>query len=251
MYCPMQLPKRFKFIVYFLLLSCSPGSASVLELYRQDDDLRVLSSESCAQNEYGEESTVIYRRIATCEARKRLLPPAVARAVMEIESNFSPSASGGAGEIGLMQIMPGTARLLGFSGTMEELRVPETNIKLGVRYLAEAYSLAGGDVCTTVMKYRAGHGETRFSRLSVNYCLRARAILAREGYVVSGTVPVATFGYASALRRVGKSSGTKQKNGVCIRRSFVPGPHYRACISYRDSGDAKRIQALRSKLFTQ
>lgn len=249
----MQFLKQSKFIAYFLFLGCASSSASMLELYK--DDVLVsettLFTKNCVKYKDADESPETYRQIATCEARKLRLPPAVAHAVMEIESNFSPSASGDAGEIGLMQIMPGTARLLGFSGTLEELRVPETNIRLGVRYLAEAYLLAGGDVCTTVMKYRAGHGETRFSHLSVNYCLRARAILAREGYVVSGTVPVATFGYASPLGLIGRSTGTKQNNGVCVRRSFVPGPRYRTCISYRDRGDAKRIQILRSRLFTQ
>jgi hypothetical protein len=44
------------------------------------------------------------------------------------------------------------------------------------------------------MKYRAGHGETRFSYLSVNYCLAVRAKLLARGFHVTGTVPVASFG---------------------------------------------------------
>lgn len=45
------------------------------------------------------------------------------------------------------------------------------------------------------MKYRAGHGETRFSQLSVDYCIKARARLMAVGYPVSGSVPAATFGF--------------------------------------------------------
>jgi soluble lytic murein transglycosylase-like protein len=97
-------------------------------------------------------------------------------------------------EIGLMQILPSTARMLGFSGTNADLAVPATNIHYGVTYLAQAWRLAGADLCTAVMKYRAGHGETRFSFLSVNYCLAVRGKLAARGFRVTGTVPVATFG---------------------------------------------------------
>jgi soluble lytic murein transglycosylase-like protein len=93
-----------------------------------------------------------------------------------------------------MQIMPSTARMLGFVGTNADLAVPDTNIHYGVTYLAQAWRLAGGDLCTAVMKYRAGHGESRFSFLSVNYCLAVRAKLAARGYHVTGVVPIATFG---------------------------------------------------------
>ncbi len=122
---------------------------------------------------------------------------------MAVESGYNPNAIGGVGEIGLMQILPSTARMLGFTGTNAELATPENNIHYGVSYLSQAWRLARGDLCTVVMKYRAGHGESRFSYLSVNYCLAVRSKLAARGYPVTGTVPVATFGdaVASSCRR--------------------------------------------------
>jgi hypothetical protein len=135
-----------------------------------------------------------YRALIEKEAAQAGLAPEIAEAVMAVESGFNPAAIGGVGEIGLMQILPSTARMLGFSGTMAELAVPETNIHYGVTYLAKAWRLAGGDLCTAVMKYRAGHGETRFSFLSVNYCVAVRSKLAARGFTVTGSVPVATFG---------------------------------------------------------
>ncbi len=135
-----------------------------------------------------------YRASIEKEAARAGLPPEIAEAVMGVESGFNPNAIGGVGEIGLMQILPSTARMLGFSGTLAELAVPETNIHYGVTYLAKAWRLAGGDLCTAAMKYRAGHGETRFSHLSVNYCLAVRSRLAARGFRVTGNVPVATFG---------------------------------------------------------
>ncbi len=129
---------------------------------------------------------------------------------MRTESGYRAGARGAAGEIGLMQVMPPTARLLGFTGTLEELADPETNITLGVRYLAEAWRLAKGDICTAAMKYRAGHNETRFSVLSVRYCERVRAHLASVGYEVTGLVPEPTFGFRADTTRMGIAIGTQQ-----------------------------------------
>lgn len=135
-----------------------------------------------------------YRALVRAEAARTGIPPDLADAVTETESSYNPATIGGAGEIGLMQVMPATARMLGFAGTLEELAQPATNIRLGVTYLAQAWRLAAGDICTTVMKYRAGHGETRFSYRSVDYCLKVRGKLVARGYPVTGTVPPATFG---------------------------------------------------------
>jgi soluble lytic murein transglycosylase-like protein len=137
-----------------------------------------------------------YRVLVEKEAAQGGLAPEIAEAVMAVESGYNPDAIGGAGEIGLMQILPSTARMLGFNGTNSDLAIPENNIHYGVLYLSTAWRLAGGDLCTAVMKYRAGHGETRFSFLSVNYCLAVRSKLFARGYPVTGSVPVATFGEA-------------------------------------------------------
>jgi Transglycosylase SLT domain len=151
-----------------------------------------------------------YRRIAAAEAEKRGLPAAIADAVMRVESNYNPGARGRDGEYGIMQVMPPTARMLGLQGPIETLAEPEINIPLGVRYLAEAWRLAKGDICTTVMKYRAGHGESRFSVLSVQYCERVRQHLASIGYPVTGSVPEPTFGFRNDTTRMGIAIGTQQ-----------------------------------------
>src|SRR5262249_42385334 len=135
-----------------------------------------------------------YRALIEKEASAAGLAPEIAEAVMAVESGYNPAALGGGGEIGLMQILLAAARMVGFSGSKADLAVPATNIHYGVTYLAQAWRLAGGDLCTATMKYRAGHGETRFSYLSVNYCVAVRGKLAARGFKVTGTVPVATFG---------------------------------------------------------
>jgi soluble lytic murein transglycosylase-like protein len=135
-----------------------------------------------------------YRKMIRASATAAGMPPEIADAVAAVESGYRADAVGGVGEVGLMQILPSTARLLGFTGTLAELAVPETNIRLGVTYLAQAWRQANEDLCTALMKYRAGHGETRFSVRSVDYCARARDILAARGFTVRGALPVASFG---------------------------------------------------------
>jgi hypothetical protein len=133
------------------------------------------------------------------------MPPELAEAVADVESAFNPAAVGGVGEVGLMQVLPSTARMLGFREPTQKLFDPELNIRYGVRYLSEAWRKTGQDICATVMKYRAGHGETRYSHKSVAYCVRVRGLLASRGFKVTGEVPVATFGgpAASGGGRVG------------------------------------------------
>jgi hypothetical protein len=122
---------------------------------------------------------------------------------MKIESGYRANAHGRVGEIGLMQVMPPTARLLGFSGDDEALADPETNIRLGARYLPEAWRLANGDLRTALMKCRAGHSETRFSVLSVRYCIAVRTHLAHVGHPVTGDVPEPTFSFRADQFRMG------------------------------------------------
>jgi soluble lytic murein transglycosylase-like protein len=141
-----------------------------------------------------------YRPIIERESLAYGLPPALVDAVMAVESRYNSAVIGMDGEIGLMQVMLPTARMLGFTGTEAELAVPSTNIHYGVKYLAGAWRLAGEDLCTATMKYRAGHGETRFSFLSVNYCMRVRDHLAASGVKVTGSVPLPTFGGQGGAR---------------------------------------------------
>jgi soluble lytic murein transglycosylase-like protein len=107
-------------------------------------------------------------------ARANAIPEALADAVAHVESSYVTTAVGGVGEIGLMQLRPTTAAMLGFAGTHEELFQPDVNIRYGVLYLAQAWRMTKGDLCQTLMKYRAGHGETRMTQRSVEYCVRAR-----------------------------------------------------------------------------
>jgi hypothetical protein len=167
-------------------------------------------------------------RLVRQEAQQRGLPPEVADAVTQVESAYNPNAVGTVGEVGLMQVRPTTAAMLGHSGTIAELHEPSTNIRYGVRYLAEAWKLANGDLCRALMKYRAGHGEERFSDRSVEYCRRARAHLASLGSpLANAPLPKVNFVPASPVasgpgpvRAAGRGLATKVANAKdAIRRA--------------------------------
>lgn len=143
------------------------------------------------------EGRKVYLPMIAAEAKARGLPPEVADAVARVESSYNSGAVGGDGERGMMQVMPPTAAMLGFKGTPEQLAEPATNIRLGVSYLADAWKRTNGDLCRTLMKYRAGHNQERMSALSVEYCRRAKSHLASLGSpLAAGPLPKAEFGAA-------------------------------------------------------
>ena len=117
-----------------------------------------------------------YSNIINRHARKHGIPSNLAHAIVRVESNFNAKARGRAGEIGLMQIKLATARQMGYRGSRKGLYDPETNIKYGMKYLAGAHKLAGGDTCGTVLRYNAGHGAKRMNPISSRYCKKVRKI---------------------------------------------------------------------------
>ena len=151
------------------------------------------------------------------EAAVAGLPVAIADAVARIESGYDPTVVGSVGEIGLMQVRPATAAMLGFRGTAAELAVPEVNVRYGVRYLAEAWRRADGDLCRALMKYRAGHGAETMSPLSQTYCARAQAIL---GEPPSRAAPVARRWALAAPRRPVRAPSEPDATASVPPRSF-------------------------------
>ena len=105
------------------------------------------------------------------------VPENLAHAVVRVESNYRANARGAAGEIGLMQIKPATARMMGYRGSAKGLYHPETNIKYGMKYLAGAHKLGGGTTCGTILKYNAGHGAKRMNPVSKSYCGKIKRIM--------------------------------------------------------------------------
>jgi soluble lytic murein transglycosylase-like protein len=83
--------------------------------------------------------------------RFRGVDPDIVRAVIKHESAWNPAARSHKGAIGLMQLMPDTARLLGVNPID-----PEQNIAGGIRYLADLRGLFDGNLDAVLVAYVAG-----------------------------------------------------------------------------------------------
>ncbi|MGY4626672.1 lytic transglycosylase domain-containing protein [Bradyrhizobium sp. USDA 4486] len=164
----------WRYVAVALLLSipiCAHGKDGA-----PDEPRTTPAAESMTELGAGEtpSSRAEIRKIIERETAKTGLPADIAEAVVFVESGYNSAVIGSVGEIGLMQVRPETAAMLGFRGNNTELAEPDINIHYGVLYLARAWRLAGGDLCRALMKYRAGHGEETMTARSQVYCNRAR-----------------------------------------------------------------------------
>ncbi len=87
-------------------------------------------------------------------AKKYNVDPAFVRAVIHAESAFNPLARSRKGAMGLMQLMPGTAKDMGVTDTTN----PEQNIRGGVKYLSGLLQTFSGSIGLAAAAYNAGPG---------------------------------------------------------------------------------------------
>ena len=105
------------------------------------------------------------------------VPFELADAVVRLESRYNAGARNGP-NIGLTQINFRTAQALGYQGPAAGLLDAETNLRYGLKYLAKAYNLAGGDTCGTILRYQFGHRTQTMTAASRAYCAKVKVITA-------------------------------------------------------------------------
>ncbi len=94
----------------------------------------------------------VYDDVILEESRKHGVRPSLVKAVIQVESAFNPAARSPKGAMGLMQLMPATARSLGIDDAYD----PEANIRGGVRYLKQLLARYEDDEELALAAYNAG-----------------------------------------------------------------------------------------------
>jgi len=102
-----------------------------------------------------------YRAPVTEQVQRTGLPESLVYAVMRTESGFSPTILSPAGAVGLMQLMPATARQVsgkGDSFSTADLNRPEFNISCGARHLKDLLKQHDNNMVLAIAAYNAGSG---------------------------------------------------------------------------------------------
>ncbi|MEJ1161550.1 lytic transglycosylase domain-containing protein [Prosthecomicrobium sp. N25] len=128
-----------------------------------------------------------FLEIVRREAKRHNVPLWVALGVIWVESKFDPNLRGSHGVLGLMQVMPSTARYLGFKGTNEELLKPDVNVQWGMLELAKDLRYAEGNLCLAVAKYKGGFMTKTINAGAQRYCDQLRAVTGMDNVAM---VPV-------------------------------------------------------------
>jgi soluble lytic murein transglycosylase-like protein len=93
------------------------------------------------------------RALVRAAAERNGLPSAFVESVAKVESGFDPRAISPKGALGVMQLMPGTAQILG--ADPHDL---EQNIDAGTKLLRDLLLKYNGDVAKALAAYNAGEG---------------------------------------------------------------------------------------------
>ena len=134
--------------------------------------------------------------------QKYNVPPNLLKAIAKVESNFRPNATSPKGAMGIMQLMPGTARGLGVTDAYD----PEQNIMGGAKYIRQQLDKFGGDVRLALAAYNAGPGAVvKYDGIppykeTQNYVPKVMGYY-QGGDIVAGTVNFNSSGISGAVEK--------------------------------------------------
>jgi soluble lytic murein transglycosylase-like protein len=142
---------------------------SALELIKPDARMRPRQADAVRAN--------ALKPLIAQYASENDVPFGLADAVVRIESRYNANARNGV-NLGLTQVNFRTAQSLGYKGDASGLLDAETNLRYGLKYLAMAHRLAGGDTCGTILRYQFGLRTQTMTGASRAYCSKVKTIIA-------------------------------------------------------------------------
>jgi len=110
--------------------------------------------ERTTRNTPAVDRSLVYDDIIVEHSRLHDIRPSLVRAVVQVESGFNPRAYSPKGAMGLMQLMPATAREFGVRNPFN----PEENIRGGVAYLRQLLDRYDNNEQLALAAYNAGPG---------------------------------------------------------------------------------------------
>jgi soluble lytic murein transglycosylase-like protein len=134
-----------------ILYSDTPPADSRYRLYRKDRAGGYSERFSVATGTAGLKRTR-YSSHVLAAAKETAVEPALIHAVISVESGYNPSARSRAGAVGLMQLMPETAKRYGVTDRLD----PAQNIQGGARYLRDLKVMFDNKLHLVLAAYNAG-----------------------------------------------------------------------------------------------
>jgi len=136
-------------------MQAARSAAAEISQYFVHESFKSANARILAANSRGHQGSQeeIDEAIVMAAARHNVDPNLV-RAVVRVESNYNSNAISRKGAMGLMQLMPSTAKMLKVKNPFDA----QQNVDAGVRHLKSLLESYGGDVNLTLAAYNAGEG---------------------------------------------------------------------------------------------
>ncbi len=164
--------------------------------------------------------------------------PMIIKAIIKVESNFNPKAVSSKGAMGVMQLMPQTARRVGVRNAYD----PAQNIIGGVKYFKILTKMFNGDLRLALAGYNGGeeavirygyqippYRETmnyvdkvlaHYNHLKNNYSINGVKSIKKEQKFKSVNLPTSIINLPSSTKA--GENGHSQNQGLVIKAHLLP-----------------------------